>query len=258
MSKPKAGGNNADNKGLEVVPGEWAAKRLLGPTFDEIGADLQTLYKKGRDRLINRSIGKIGQDNVASDNLKANLRVTRDVFWNGIYNDELICAEYFSGVLAQSRTADGKDDRGVFYLDIIKSLSSNQLLAHWLIYSSGNRLLVDKGLTINVARDQALANNRIYIRSDELRGNQIVPEIDVPALGSKGLVGYYSGENQTIDDQSATITTVEMTPLGVQLYAVAANRLNEWLTFDSQIFDGFMYDEVLDSASLDLATSINA
>lgn len=76
---------------LSIIPGEWAVKKLLGPTLDEIGTDLQKLYSIGRDKILSVAVRK---SNV-NDGKKANLRVARDVFWNGSFTDEAICAEYF-------------------------------------------------------------------------------------------------------------------------------------------------------------------
>jgi len=47
------------------------------------------------------------------DGKAANLRVTRDVIWNGAVTDDEVCAEYFGGILAASRTEDGKDDSAI-------------------------------------------------------------------------------------------------------------------------------------------------
>lgn len=97
------------------------AHKLLGKTADAISTDLASLYTSGRDKIAQVAIRKVKNPD---DGKIANIRVARDVFWNGSYSDESICAEYFGGILAASRSSDGKDDTGVFYVDIIKSLSS--------------------------------------------------------------------------------------------------------------------------------------
>src|SRR3989339_1252855 len=114
-------------------------KKIFGKTLDVISADIANLYQKGRDKIIEKVTSKIAN---IDDGKTANLRVARDVFWNGSFSDEAICAEYFGGILASSRSDDGADDTGVYYVDLIKSLSSRQLKLHYIIYICFNRTLV--------------------------------------------------------------------------------------------------------------------
>src|SRR5262245_7302211 len=100
------------------------ANKLLGKTAEAISEDIANLYRAGREKLVAAAIRKTSN---IEDGKSANLRVARDVFTNGSFTEEAICAEYFGGILASSRSLDGKDDFGVFYTDIIKSLSSSQL-----------------------------------------------------------------------------------------------------------------------------------
>lgn len=81
------------------LPGEWALKKAFGPVLGELGEDMKKLYATGRDRIIAFGYNKISN---VDDGKSANLRVTRDVFWNGSFTDEAICAEYFGGILASS------------------------------------------------------------------------------------------------------------------------------------------------------------
>lgn len=85
----------------------WAGKKLLGPTFDTIGDDLQKLYAAGRDRIIGRAAAKVDD---LDDGRRANLRVARDVLWNGAFSESEVCVEYYAGLLAASRSVDGLDD----------------------------------------------------------------------------------------------------------------------------------------------------
>ena len=122
-------------------PGEWALKRLLGPTFDLIGQDLSRLYAKGRDRIVRAAKRKTPD---LDDGKAANLRVARDVLWNGAFADDEVCAEYFGGLLAGSRSEDGKDDRGLPFVDIVRSLSSSQLRLHYVLCHALSNVLVDE------------------------------------------------------------------------------------------------------------------
>jgi hypothetical protein len=103
-----------------AVPGEWALQKVFGPALTEMGEDLKKLYAKGRDKLISAAFWKVRNPD---DGKQANIRVTRDVLWNGAFTEDEVCAEYFGGILASSRSEDGKDDDAIQFVDAIKSLS---------------------------------------------------------------------------------------------------------------------------------------
>jgi hypothetical protein len=138
------------------------SKQLLGKTFDVVSEDIAKLYKIGRDKIIEKATSKIED---LTDGRTANLRVSRDVFWNGSFSDEAICAEYFGGILAGCRSMDGKDDTGVYYVDLIKSLSSKQLKLHYLIYFSFNQFFTgDPGKAgINPGKASSLQQEDIFL-----------------------------------------------------------------------------------------------
>jgi hypothetical protein len=132
-----------------ALPGEWALQKVFGPALTEIGEDLKKLYAKGRDRLVAAAYRKVEDP---EDGKQANLRVTRDVLWNGAFTEDEVCAEYFGGILASSRSADGKDDDAIQFVDVIKSLSARQLRLHYVIYHSLNQIFVASGATVNVGQ----------------------------------------------------------------------------------------------------------
>ena len=164
------------------------ANKLLGKTAEAISEDLARLYAAGRDKIITSALRKTRNIN---DGGKANLRVARDIFFNGSFTDESISAEYFGGVLASSRSIDGRDDRGIFYTDIIKSLSSQQLLFHYLIYRALNKLLLemppDKKRP-DVAIFDDLQQYHVFFVTKELISLGLNGEKDLIAITSKGLL----------------------------------------------------------------------
>lgn len=201
------------------------ANKLLGKTGDEISKDLSKIYTHGRDNIISAATRKTDINIDAT----VNLRVARDVFWNGSYTDETICAEYFGGVLASSRSADGKDDIGIYYLDIIKSMSSSQLTLHYSIFNCLNKTLLDdsSNKTLNLGLDKEINTIKIWFDSSELETNlKIKIDTDFEALYRKGLIHEYRTKKYT--SSSKTITMVTPTTLGVHLYAVAFNKLENW------------------------------
>jgi len=222
------------------VPGEWAVKKLLGPALDEVGSDLQKLYSIGRDKILAVALRKSNVD----DGKKANLRVTRDVFWNGSFTDEAICAEYFGGILAASRSEDGKDDSGVFYVDIIKSLSSGQLKMHYLIYRTLNKELAanEDKKSINPGQETELVREKLFIPIMgiiEQFNNEDLGSI-LHGLNSKGLIGDFQTENHKLeDDKTVPYLRVQPKTLGVQLFAIANNRFVDWRKFPMEDFGDF-------------------
>jgi hypothetical protein len=131
-----------------ALPGEWILQRVLGPVLTEIGEDLKNVYSKGRDNLTSAAYRKIPNP---EDGKQANLRVARDVLWHGGFTEDEVCAEYFGGILASSRSTDGKEDECIQFVDVCKSLSARQLHWHYLCYSALNEILRSAGKKVNIA-----------------------------------------------------------------------------------------------------------
>ncbi len=218
----------------------YLGKQLLGKTFDVISSDIADLYKSGRDRIIEKSTKKISN---LDDGKTANLRVARDVFWNGSFTDDAICAEYFGGILASSRSVDGKDDSGVYYVDLIKSLSSSQLSLHYLIYFCLNQTFIKKSekKSLNVGQESELQREKIFISLNEL-SSILKSDLgrDLHALHAKGLIGeFQTGHHDLKNGDKIPNLRVAPKTLGVQLFAVAHNKIDEWRNFPTFEFSKF-------------------
>lgn len=216
------------------------SKKLLGKTFDVVSVDISKLYEKGRDKIIEKTTNKVSDEN---DGKSTNLRVTRDVFWNGSFTDEAICAEYFGGILASSRSEDGQDDTGVYYVDLIKSLSSSQLKLHYVIYLSLNKLFIldNAKSKINPAQASELSSENIYFSTNEIIINTSTSDIlrDIHAIYAKGLIGNFKVDSHQLDGHVVPYLKVSPQSLGVQLFAVAYNKLDLWLNFPKFDFKCF-------------------
>lgn len=218
----------------------YLGKQLLGKTFDVISSDIAELYKSGRDKISQKALEKIKNKD---DNKSANLRVARDVFLNGSFTDEAICAEYFGGILASSRSDDGKDDSGIYYVDIIKSLSSKQLMLHYAIYSVLNTMFVSnpEKSKLNPGQESELQNEEIFLSTNELQsltGGDL--GLDLHALHAKGLIGYFQTDFYSLKNGNKLPNLkIQAKSLGIQLYAVAHNRLEEWRNFSTVHFGEF-------------------
>ena len=219
------------------APGEWAAKKVLGPVLSEIGEDFKKIYAIGRDKIIEAAYKKLKNPN---DGKRSNLRVTRDVLWNGAFTDEEICAEYFGGILANSRTEDGRSDELIQFVDVIKSLSSSQLRLHYYIYRSINQKLVTSKKNINVtlaSEIQAIQAFFSTVEIQEIHGIDIA--IGLNGLFRQGLLFKFKWDNYVAANIKFPYLSANPTTFGVLLYAVAHNRLEDSLNFCRVDFGNF-------------------
>lgn len=117
--------------------GKDGMAKLLGPTAEYLGSELQEFTKK---RINN--VGTIFKN--AEDKLGEKInepgaippKVLKTIINEGSYSEDGIAVEYFGGVLASSRSEFSRDDRGARVAKALDSLSSYQLRCHYLIYSS--------------------------------------------------------------------------------------------------------------------------
>jgi len=226
----------SDDKKVSIsLPGEWILQKTLGPVLVEIGDDLKRVYTKGRDKIIEKAYKKI--DN-PEDNKSANLRIAHDVLTNGAFTDNEICAEYFGGVLASSRSEGGENDDAMQLLNTIKSLSSKQLYLHYIIYNSLNKLLTAEETPINVGQSDQIQRKRIWLNLEELNKLKIKHDTDFNIL----LESYQTNIHKISEMHLFPYACAAPTTYGVLLYSVAHNALPKWRLFSQELFPDF--DEV--------------
>lgn len=131
--------------------------KLLGPTAEYLGGEMKNLIEKSQKNIA--SVFKKAEKKCGNKLERpgtVNARVMKHIYDEARFSDDELLAEYFGGVLASARTEDGIDDRGVYYSQIVKSMSSYQLRCHYLFYylmwfhSKGMNL----NLNNNVDRDK--------------------------------------------------------------------------------------------------------
>ena len=226
-----------------LVAAGWTAKKLLGKTFDNVGDDLAKLYEKGKNKIFDNAAKKISDIN--SDE-QTNLRVTRDVLINGSFSDDPICTEYFGGILASSRSKDGKNDAGIFYSDVIKSLPSDHLRMHYIIYRSLNKLFIanDQKKSLNPGQEQELNEEKLFFVISENFLKQFENKdfgAILHGLSAKNIIGYFQTKNHESEDKKPLFHYCEIAPksLGIQLFAIANNQFQNWRKFSSYDFGNF-------------------
>jgi len=125
----------AISTGLLAYASKDVIAKVLGPTADYVGQETKGLLEKCNINLAD--IFKVAYKKLKKqkiDHGQVNLRVFKDVINEGKFTEDEIFHEYFGGILACSKTPDGKDDRGIYYLSLIKNLSMYQLRLHYLTY----------------------------------------------------------------------------------------------------------------------------
>ena len=204
----------------------YVGHKVLGPSVDEIGIFLRNrfsiLLEKAEKKVINLDEGA-----------KVNLRVAHDVAVNGGFTNDGVCAEYFSGILAASMSADGMDDSALPFVGSIKALSSKQLHLHYAIYSLMHKQLSQSNAVDPVMQDEdAFLASQIWFVSEHLEHLGIRPDMDLRILQREDLISKFG----TGAFKKIHATSVQPSLLGVMLFAVAHNQLTLWKQFGHATF----------------------
>lgn len=211
-----------------LVATGYVAQKLFGKTLDEMGDDLNKAYKSNRDKLLAKAARKVTNPD---DGAIPNLRVARDVVWNGAVTDDEVCAEYFGGLLASSRSADGKDDSALIYVDCIKALSAKQLHLHYIIYSTLQEIILSSGTPINPGLDREITAQAVWLPLNSLTAMGLRPDIDLNVLHRQGLLNAYTTDVRVNGAKALPYMKAQPTTFGVLLFAAAMNLLLSWNQF---------------------------
>ncbi|WP_444915888.1 hypothetical protein [Microbulbifer sp. TRSA007] len=147
--------------GLAVIGSKDILVKVLGPTADYVGGEVQGFVKKCNiniDQIFVKAKNKLGDrlDNEGG----VSPRVLKSVLDEGRFCEDELAAEYYGGVLASSKVEGSRDDRGVAHMEIIKSMSVYQLRLHYLFYS----LLKEHGEAgSRIGTQSERLNNKIFI-----------------------------------------------------------------------------------------------
>jgi hypothetical protein len=176
----------------------WAGRKLLGPTFEQIGVDLSSRYSASRLRNFVRITKNAAAKSGESLNRpgQVNPRVLMKVLDEGSVCDGPVMAEYFGGILAGSRSPDGANDRGLTWAGVVSRLSTSDVHLHYLFYEAFRRVYLNRtDLTLGMEniRDQC----ELYIEAEDLRQTRGLDEGDwetqvappITSLIREGLLG---------------------------------------------------------------------
>lgn len=214
----------------------WALRKVLGPTLDELGERFRETVADHLDKVSAAARRKVPN---LDDGKRSNIRVTRDVLWNGAAAGDEICAEYFGGILAASRSQDGKDDSLMPFVDVVKAMSSEQLRLHYSIYHS-------LGKVLNESSDHKTAYELVLPgKPKQVTLFYYTPtvSVDLPVLQRHDLISRYAFDtvNWDFPEGKRAVPYVSSTPsiFGIMLYAAVHNRLEWWQAFGLQQYADF-------------------
>jgi hypothetical protein len=216
-----------------IAAAGYVGTKLFGTALATMGDDINKLYAKGRDKIVEVATRKIID---SEDGKKVSLRAARDVLWNGAISDDEVCAEYFGGMLAAARSEDGKDDGVVHYVDTIKAMSARQLELHYLIYKAWQTLLLRDPSGINVGMGSEVQSKRIFLAGLELTDRGLQYDRDLTVLNRQGLIYTFKYDTVVAEKKSLPYVEVAPTVFGVMLFAVAHNKLDNWRDFAKESY----------------------
>jgi len=129
------------------IGGAKVVEKILGPTAEYIGGGLRAWTEKRVHNvaaIFTKAQAKLGSD--IDQNGSVPPRVLKEVLEEGSFCDDELTAEYFGGILASSRTPNGRDDRGATYLRLTAELSTYQIRFHYVCYYWWRQFHVGSGL----------------------------------------------------------------------------------------------------------------
>jgi hypothetical protein len=131
--------------------GKDGLEKLLGPTAEYLGNGLREFTKKRVEnvcRILQKAQSRLG--NKVEQPGTVPPKVLKSVLNDGSFSDDAISVEYFGGILASSRTEQGRDDRGARIAKMVDGMSTYQLRTHYLIYNTIRSIFQRSGLRFNM------------------------------------------------------------------------------------------------------------
>lgn len=221
-----------------AVSTTWAGRKVLGPTLDKMGEQLRDRYSKFSEQNLTQIVMR-AERLISGDADKPgefSPRVLLKVLDEGAWCEAPVMAEYFGGILAASRSEDGRDDRGTSWASLVARLASFDISMHYLIYDSFRGLFVGTpGLNLGFDADRSVGKTGIYVPVTSLLqalqtgGHPVdINEVVTPSISAlvrEGLLGpnWTLGDSETLSNRhrinvSVPGIVVEVSLPGLQLF----------------------------------------
>jgi hypothetical protein len=159
---------------IEKAGGRELVLKLLGPTAEYLGQALPGLVEKGANnvaRILKAAESKLGRR--ISESGSVSPRVLNEVLAEAAFVDNEVMSEYYGGILASSKTSRSYDDQGAAIAGLVRSLSSTQVICHYIMYTT--ILEAHKGSGVNLGNSSGRRLTRTFIPLRDL--NTAMPEI---------------------------------------------------------------------------------
>ena len=196
--------------------------RVLGTSADAVDEALRryTAYQlRNVERILQRADAK---SRSAEESSSVSLRVAHVLLEDGSYCDDELMADYLGGLLAGSRTPEGRDDRAVAWSKVLTSLSSLQVRAHYLLYrewAARLRTVAVYELGVDAGRMQAtmeVASSefvKFLVAESEVDENDAISH----AIGGLARVGLLEDKYLYNNDAVRVVPSI----MGIELYGWA-------------------------------------
>jgi hypothetical protein len=160
-------------------------------------------------------------------------RVLFAVANNGSLVDDDLGQHYFAGVLAGSRSKDGKSDDYVTYSSILSRLSTHQMRLHYVLYSAFRKKYIGANLALQTeagrGSERLIISDRVLYPILAWGMSEVLNRFQAAVfyLNQEGLIGHFEYGNFYLHPGSNRAgTTFEVYPavLGCQLFLAAAGK----------------------------------
>jgi len=210
--------------------------RVLGPTADYLGDGIRDFAEK-RVKNIKNIFNKAEEKLKDKSNTNGSVppRVLKHIIDDGSYVDNELAAEYFSGVLASSKSTISRDDRAITLLRTLNSMSTYEIRIHYILYRTYREIFIDFP-TFSLSKSDVATKFLLFIPGDSLinalaieEGEEInqILEHAIPGLVNRGLIGgnYRFGSEEWMKESNQKLTGSGLLTcpslLGAQLFLAA-------------------------------------
>lgn len=188
-----------------ALGGSQAALRVFGPSLDRLGHRLDYMWPASSEaimRVIHNALSKLRDDDLERSGTLSP-RVLNQLIDEAAFADDQMIAEYLGGVLASAAPIDDSipPDIAVTWTQLIKSMSSAELAAHFVIYRAlFDRLAQLPDLEINTANSRDLTTLDVWISLGEVNlagGLHKTLRHALIQLHAHGLIGtFHTGDDR--------------------------------------------------------------
>lgn len=213
-------------------------QKVFGPPAEELGIALGRLVEY-RCRNFGRIVEKASKRAKNNKSVGAvNPRFAFLLLQEGSLCDDELMADYLGGLLADSKSPDGRDDRAITWCHIITSLSSFQIRAHYLMYREWAYHLHQEAPEIDLSYVDEMNLATMHLDFEEFtsalmqeipQDPEVILRHSMMGLARIGLINdswsygkhIRTSENSPFENEEWTIVSATPTGRGMELYGWA-------------------------------------